>query len=342
MNEIITIENNLSKIKIGKINDVLERLIDDRHTVMVTDKKVHQLYKKFFENHNVIIIEDGEQNKNLKSVEQIYSELMTIRADKDSLLIGVGGGIVTDITGFVATTYMRGMQFGFIPTTLLSQVDAAIGGKNGINYEGYKNIVGTFNQPEFIAIDTSFLSTLSPRDIRSGMIEAFKCGIIQSSQLYTIFKENTFMEIAENKELLMDMIGRTIKAKLKIVSIDVNDKGKRKLLNLGHTIGHAIERSCDKYNHGEAVSIGISMISEISVKLGYLKPEIQAEIDKILEDNGMPTRTDLPIELIFNALKLDKKKSAGSINIVTIKDIGCCELNKMSFDNFATTLDIKL
>ncbi len=341
MDKYIDSDNSLSKIVFGDFKSKIEDIIDDRRVVFITDRVVYSLYKSLLNPYQLIVVPDGERNKSLVRVEQIFSELMTYGADRDTLIVGIGGGVISDLTGFAASTYMRGCSFGFVPTTLLAQVDASIGGKNGVNYEGYKNLIGTINQPEFILIDNMFLKSLPQREINSGMVEAFKSGIILSKELYNIFARNSFSDIVSNDELLQEVIGRTIDVKQRLVASDEHERGARKLLNLGHTIGHAIERSSDKYNHGEAVGIGISMIADISVKMGLLDGSKQHKIDDILLHNGMPTRTDLPVEIIFNALRLDKKRSAGSISIVVIKGIEQCELMRLSFDSVAQILNIK-
>ncbi len=335
-----SIKNRLSHIVIGDANSELDSFINNRHTIFVTDRNVYNHYANFFDSRSVIVLEAGEEHKNLDSVKYLYSELIKLKADRESLLVGVGGGVVTDITGFVASTYMRGANFGFIPTTLLAQVDASIGGKNGVNYENYKNMVGSFNQPEFIIIDTSFLNTLRERELFSGFIEALKCAIVGDSELFDIFETTSFKRCFSDKELLINIIKKTINIKLDIVSNDEKEGGKRKLLNLGHTLGHAIEHCSNNYNHGEAVAIGLSMIARVSLQLGYIDGDLCQRIDKILLDNGMPTQCDIPIKQLFSALLLDKKKSANSINIVIIKDIGYCDVNRQSFEAFSRILDV--
>ena len=329
------------RIIAGNLKDELRELIGDRRAIIITDSVVYQLYKKIIKEYKHIIINCGESNKTIDTLCQIYSELLTLNADRSSLIIGFGGGIVTDISGFAASTYMRGVDFGFIPSTLLSQVDASIGGKNGVNYEGYKNMIGVFAQPNFVLCDISLLSTLSDREFNAGTAEIIKMGIISDKSLFDIFYNNEVSDIRSNIELQSNIISRAISLKAEIVEKDEKEKGERRKLNLGHTIGHAIERSTNKYIHGEAVSIGISMIAEISTKLGYLSEEDKMKVDQALTNMNLPTKIDLPVELIFNGLKLDKKKDADSINLVVMKGLGECEVLKMSFEELEKILNVK-
>lgn len=333
--------DGFSRIIVGDIKAEFAKLIGDRRAIIITDKIVYPLYKKVINEYSHIVIECGEQNKSVDTLCQIYSELLTLSADRSTLIVGFGGGIVTDIAGFAAATYMRGLDFGFVATTLLSQVDASIGGKNGINYEGYKNMIGTFTQPSFVLCDPSMLATLPEREFKAGLAEVIKMGIIRDKELFDIFYNHSFADIFADTNLQKEIISRAIGIKSAIVSEDEKEAGERKKLNLGHTIGHAIERSTDIYIHGEAVAIGLSMIAEISSKLGYLSDEERAKVDQALVNMNLPIKSNVPMELIFNALRLDKKKETNNINLVIMRGIGHCDILKLSFDELAKILQLK-
>ena len=206
-------------------------------------------------------------------MQNIYARLMEIGADRSTLLVGIGGGIVTDITGFVATTYMRGMDFGFVATTLLAQVDASVGGKNGVNILNYKNMVGTFAQPSFVISDVAFLRTLPHRELHAGMGEVVKMAIIGDEELFNFIEENISASCYTNIDTMQRIVLDSIRLKADIVDRDECEKGIRRVLNLGHTIAHAIEKCTHKLNHGEAVAVGISKISHISNAMGILSNE---------------------------------------------------------------------
>lgn len=333
--------NGFSRIIVGDAKAELAALIGDRKAIIITDKIVYPLFKKIINEYAHIVVNCGEQHKTIDTLCQIYSELLTLSADRTTLIVGFGGGIVTDIAGFAASTYMRGLDFGFVATTLLSQVDASIGGKNGINYEGYKNMIGTFTQPSFVLCDPSMLSSLPEREFRAGLAEVIKMGIIRDKSLFDLFYTRTLSEVIADLNLQKDFISRAISIKAELVGEDEKEEGVRKKLNLGHTIGHAIERSTDKYIHGEAVAIGMSMIAEISWKLGYLPDSERAKVDQVLTNMNLPIKTDVPMELIFNALRLDKKKETNNINLVIMRGIGDCEMLKLSFEELAKVLNLK-
>lgn len=333
--------DGFSRIIIGDVKAELGALIGDRRAIIITDKIVYPLFKKIINEYGHIVINCGEQHKTIDTLCQIYSELLTLSADRSTLIVGFGGGIVTDIAGYAASTYMRGLDFGFVATTLLSQVDASIGGKNGINYEGYKNMIGTFTQPSFVLCDPSLLSSLPEREFRAGLAEVIKMGIIQDKSLFDVFYNHSLADIITDQSIQKNIISRAISIKAELVSEDEKEDGVRKKLNLGHTIGHAIERSTDKYIHGEAVAIGLSMIAEISAKLGYLPDSEREKVDQALLNMNLPIKSNVPMELIFNALRLDKKKETNNISIVIMRAIGDCDLLKISFDDLSKILGLK-
>lgn len=331
-------DSSYSKIVIGSVRESLALLQSDNTAIFITDSNVYPLYKDIIGKNNHIIIGTGEQNKTLDTVSDIFKELLRMGADRSSFIIGLGGGIVTDITGFAASTYMRGCRFGFIPTTLLSQVDASVGGKNGVNFERYKNMVGTFNQPDFVICAPELLSTLPEREIRGGMAEIIKMGLIGDEKLFETMVKARYEGIMNDKELLKRLIFRAIEMKAEIVGRDEKEQGERKKLNLGHTLAHAIEKSSTLFHHGEAVAIGLCMAAAVSQALGKITQEQQKEIERAITGLGLPTTCDIDKETLFEALKSDKKKEADAISFIVMNGIGNSEIIKLKFDDLYTIL----
>ncbi|MDD3108194.1 MAG: 3-dehydroquinate synthase, partial [Alistipes sp.] len=256
-----------SQIVIGEVIQSLEAYLPQGHKIIIiTDGNVHRRYQELINSYDHCLIGLGETIKTMATVEKLYEELLNLGADRSSFILGIGGGIVTDITGFVASTYMRGVRFGFVATTLLAQVDASVGGKNGVNYEGYKNMIGTFNQPDFVLCDLSMLRTLPEREFKAGLAEIIKSGLIADPELFALFEQHDLQAFHDDKALLSEAIQRAVTVKAKIVEQDERERGERRKLNLGHTFAHAIEKcgNGELFLHGEAVSIGTIMIARLS------------------------------------------------------------------------------
>ncbi|MCD8186915.1 MAG: 3-dehydroquinate synthase [Rikenellaceae bacterium] len=318
---------------IGQVIDQLENYLPKgKKIVVITDANVYKCYSILIDRFEKIIIEPGEQHKTLDTMGYIYSQLIALGADRETFILGFGGGIVTDITGFAASTYMRGVRFGFVATTLLAQVDASVGGKNGVNCDGYKNMVGTFNQPEFVLCDLSVLKTLPEREFRAGLSEIFKSGLIRDAGLFELFEQHTFDDFYQDENLLRQAITRAVKVKKAIVDADEKEHGQRKLLNLGHTLAHAIEKSTRRFEHGEAVAIGLVMIAGLSVKMGLLPAGVRDRIVRVVENMGLPADSGIPMETLFEALKSDKKKDADSVSLILLREVADCEIRKMNFE----------
>lgn len=317
-----------SIILVGDVVNRLESLTADRRVIVVTDQHLLDTYPELITRYPYIVIGCGESNKNLATVEHIHRELLALQADRTAYLVGIGGGIVTDITGFAASTYMRGVSFGFIATSLLAQVDASVGGKNGVNLDGYKNIIGTFSQPDFVLCDSSMLRTLPLRELRAGMSEALKCGIIGEKVLFDIFVEHTFDQIMESEKLLHEIVLRSVRFKANIVEQDEREGSLRKLLNLGHTFAHSVEKCTTKYIHGEAVAIGIAIIARLSNTDIHTYTQIITALEKL----SLPTSVDIEFERLLEVAKSDKKRSGDSIELIIIEKIGQCKIQKMAID----------
>ena len=237
-----------SEIFVGSVGELLPRLLPKRRVVVVSDTNLDRYYHSLINRFDHILIGLGETSKTLQTLDMIYRRFIELGVDRSTFILGIGGGIVTDVAGFAASTYMRGLEFGFISTSLLGQVDASVGGKNGVNVDGYKNMVGTFTQPRFVICDVNMLSTLSLREFRSGLAEVIKSGVIADGELVAMLEQADFATLQHNTELLQEMVYRAIKVKADIVERDERESGDRRKLNLGHTLAHAIEKSSSKMN----------------------------------------------------------------------------------------------
>lgn len=288
---------------------------------IITDSNVKAIYGRHFSDYNVIELKPGEDSKSLKTIENIYQQLLDFKLDRHGLIIGIGGGVVCDITGFVASTYLRGVRFGFVASSLLAQVDAAIGGKNGVNLLSFKNVIGTITQPEFVICDPTMLNTLPENEYICGLAEIVKSALVGNKELFNILESNIDTIINKDKSVLYKIIQETIKFKVSIVEQDEKDKGIRQILNLGHTFAHAIE-SKTGMSHGEAVSIGICKSAELSVKMGLLNDTEFDKIKVLINKFNLPIEMKLSFAEILPALTKDKKRVDDMINFILLKSIG--------------------
>ena len=300
---------------------------------VVYDRNVEDYALKIAGSKPSLAIDATEENKTMDTVLKIDRWLLNSGADRKSLLLAIGGGITTDIAGFAASIYKRGIRYANIPTTLLAQVDAATGGKTGVNLDSYKNMLGAFQLPEFVHIDTDILRTLPKRELLSGAAEMLKIFIIDDRDSYY----NTLKVLSEGADpaALEPLVKKAAKIKWKMVKRDLRDEGRRMVLNLGHTYGHAVEwwqRShavADPYTHGEAVAIGIATAARKSEEQGIAKPGLAAKIKADLEYCGLPTELPCPEEDLNAAIENDKKAFGGKLNFVFIKDIGSVVVKKI-------------
>ena len=315
------------------INYLTKHIPQNSGVFVIIDKNVTEYFPNN-RNFHLIPIDAKECNKSLKYIYGIYEALMEFGADRDCFIIGVGGGVTTDITGFVASTYKRGVRFGFVPTTLLAQIDAAIGGKNGVNFSGYKNMIGTINQPEWIYLTSAFLKSLDERVFREGIAEMLKTFMIfdkesyyQALALASVYKNNKPAGWQEKE--LKRLIALCGEMKMRLVAEDEKDRGKRRLLNLGHTFAHAIEAAVasgttEVYSvlHGEAVSIGMVIAAKVAEKLSLCTEKFVNEFRNDLIMASLPVSCPASAAQLFSAIKADKKRSGESISLVLPKSIG--------------------
>ena len=302
--------------------------------IIITDSNVVAIYADEFPDAPVIVIGTGEKNKTGKTVDYIIERLIDLSADRHAYLVGIGGGIVCDITGYVASIYMRGISFGYVSTSLLSQIDASIGGKTGINFHGFKNLVGVFSQPDFVICDTAMLHTLPAGEIDNGLAEAIKHAIIQDDSYFSFIEEHVRQLRSLDRISIEHLVTRSIEIKTAIVTRDEKEKGERKKLNFGHTYGHAIE-SLTGIPHGHAVSIGMIKAAKLSVKLGYCNNELIARIEKLLKQFDLPIDTEFPNEALIETINKDKKRKNESVDFVFLKDIGEVEIHPVTIESLA-------
>ncbi|HDR67803.1 MAG TPA: 3-dehydroquinate synthase [Bacteroidaceae bacterium] len=305
--------------------------------VLLIDENVMRLHYEKFHSFRMIPIPQGEDYKNLKTAEKIYRELVHLEADRSSVIVAVGGGLTTDIAGFVASTYMRGIRFGFLPTTLLAQVDAGIGGKNGVNLDGYKNMIGVIKQPDFIWCDYTMLETLEDREYRAGIAEIIKYGAIRDRGLLNYMDIHMESLLVKNKPLLEEIITACIKIKADIVMKDELESGERRLLNFGHTVGHAIERNY-RLLHGEAISIGMVIAAELSSAKGMIPDAEKIYLHQVLEKSGLPVSIGFDAKTIYETIRKDKKKEGTDIHFIFLRKLGEAVIGEISLDELKSML----
>ena len=307
-----------------------EYLSLDRKALVLTDSGVPKEYAQEIANQCkepfIYVIEQGENSKNFDNFKEILEFMAQNRFTRTDCVIAVGGGVCGDLAGFVAAAYMRGIDFYNVPTTLLSQVDSSIGGKVAIDLEKYKNTVGAFYQPKCVLIDPETLLTLDIRQIRAGLVESLKMATTSSIELFEIFENGDYLNDIE------DVILRSLLIKKGIVERDVNEKGERKILNFGHTIGHAIE-STTSLIHGEAVALGMLFVCS---------DEIRARLLTIIDEMGLPLDTQINKEDLYHFILRDKKADGNNITVTLVNKIGIAELHKLPIENIKDLIDPRI
>ncbi len=322
-----------SKVVIGESQKLLANYLSTKgRVIIISDLNIDRIYGEVLAPYEKILIGVGETIKTLQTVENICRQLIDLKADRSTFLLGVGGGIVSDITGFVAAIYMRGVSFGFVSTTLLSQVDAGVGGKNGVNFDGFKNMIGTFLQPEFVICDVSMLASLPEREFRAGIAEIIKTAIIANSELFKELELHSIESLRVNKALLSRVIFESVKIKASVVEKDEREAGERKKLNLGHTFAHAIEKGSSAMNHGEAVAVGMVIVANMAQRMGMLSSVDCNRIVKVIESYGFATESPVSMPKMIKSIAHDKKVSGDSVSLVLPTQIGNCEVKKMSIN----------
>lgn len=306
----------------------LRRIVSPAWAVLLTDENVYAAHKSKFSGWNTIVLKAGEEYKIQATVDSVIESLIGMEADRKTILVGVGGGVITDLTGYIASIYMRGIGFGFIPTSLLALVDASIGGKNGIDVGDHKNLVGIIHQPVFILQDPALLDTLPIREWENGFAEVIKHGCIKDPVLFSQLEKNSLVEFQKKKQL-SGLVKRNAMIKTRVVQRDEFESGERRILNFGHTLGHALETQYE-LSHGQAISIGMVAACRFSEKLaGFTQTE---RVVALLEKYNLPVYADFDKDKVFNVMKMDKKRERKQINYVLIGKIGKATIKTISIN----------
>ena len=304
----------------------LKKIVPQKTTVLITDEHLAAAHPKLFKGWNTIVLKAGEEYKVQATIDNIIQQLIAIHADRTWTLVGVGGGVVTDMTGYVASVFLRGISFGFVPTTLLAMVDAAIGGKNGIDVGVYKNMVGTINQPGFLLYDVALLKSLPENEWRNGFAEIIKHAAILDAAMFRELEKETLSHFQKRKPALQKLVQRNAAIKARVVKEDEFEKNKRRLLNFGHTLGHAIENQYDLM-HGEAVAIGMAFAAKLSAEM--LKFKGTDKLIHTIGQYGLPTATGYNKQKVFDILVSDKKREGEQMNFILLEKIGKAVVKKI-------------
>ena len=295
----------------------LAEVLSNRRFIVITQQSLVGRISKHFDTDSVIVTPDGEYQKNLQTFSQVINELANHKLDRNSVIVGIGGGATTDFAGFLAATYLRGIEWIGVPTSVAGMVDASIGGKTGLNLEAGKNLVGSFHSPIEVIIDLSWLASLSPRDVTAGLAESLKCGFIQDLGLLELFQQGY-------ERNLKEIIHRSIQVKADVVSSDFRESYGREVLNYGHTLGHAIEKHSDfNLRHGESIAIGMIFAAEIAHFLGTLSDDEVRLHYRLVADLGLPITylKDAWAPLLLHMAN-DKKRKSSAVRFVTLAGLG--------------------
>jgi 3-dehydroquinate synthase len=319
---------------IGEVGEAVRALGDPGPVILVTNPTVAAIYATGVRDSleasgltaSQVEIPDGERHKTFSAVERIHEAALGFGADRSAVVVALGGGVVGDVAGFAAATLFRGVRVVMLPTTLLAQVDSSVGGKTGVNRPEGKNLVGAFHQPSVVLADTATLSTLPPREYRAGMAEVVKYGIIRDPELFALLEERAASLGEADADALVEIVARSVAIKARVVEADEHEGGLRRVLNHGHTIGHAIEKVTryERYLHGEAVAIGMVCAARMSENLGYSEAAATARIESLLKSFGLETAIpdDLDRRAIVDAVAFDKKVRRDKVAFVVNEGIG--------------------
>jgi 3-dehydroquinate synthase len=335
--ELITSESN-SKIVFGFDWKRVSEMIPDENVIIITDDNVKALYNDGFPRFPVLSITPGEASKSLSTIEFLVEQMLTLGIDRNGFVLAIGGGVVCDIAGFVASVYMRGIRFGFVSTSLLSQVDASIGGKNGVNCMLSKNVIGVFNQPEFVICDETMLETLPETEYVSGLAELVKSAFIKDPGMIGEIEEGTRSILLRDKAVLREFIFRAVKIKSTIVESDLRESGLRKLLNFGHTFGHAAELEYG-IPHGIAVAWGMHSAIHYSYHRGYLKTTETERLNELIDNLGLLKGVSIDGKRISGHLTNDKKREGEEINFVFLSSPGNAFVEKVGISELKTFIE---
>lgn len=339
----IYIEYNL----LAKAGEIIAKTFSGKRIMIISDDNVYPLYGDILEKNlgasyecHHLVLPHGETTKSFRSLPEIYSAMLKAKISRSDAVIALGGGVIGDLAGFAAASFLRGVKLIQIPTSLLAQVDSSVGGKVAVDLPEGKNLVGAFYQPSVVLIDPLVLSTLDKRYINDGMGEVIKYGCIKDKELFQMLETHSSFDSLRGR--LEYIIERCVDIKRIVVERDEFDTGERMLLNFGHTLGHTIEQyyQYGRESHGEAVAIGMYQISLLAQMNGLTQRGVAARILDVLETYGLPCECDLPMSALTEAIKLDKKNLGGHLNIVLLRNIGDSYVHPASIDFFEKYNDL--
>jgi 3-dehydroquinate synthase len=315
--------------------ELLQALIPQRDVLLVSNAIVAPLYaarlKQALAGRRVleVIVPDGEQHKSLATASRVFDVMIANQLGRDAIVIALGGGVIGDLAGFVAACYQRGVDLVQVPSTLLADVDSSVGGKTAVNHPGGKNLIGAFHQPLAVIADTELLASLPERELRAGLAEIIKYGLIRDVAFFEWLEANLDALLARDAAALAHAIQRSCEIKAQIVSGDEREQGERALLNLGHTFGHAIEAASGyvEWLHGEAVAMGLVLAADLSRRMGQFEPAAQERLVALLRRAGLPVSApQLGAERAFDYMRIDKKVKGGRVRLVLLQGLGAAEL----------------
>lgn len=332
----------------NKFSEYIKKVYNGKKIFIITDSNVNKLYEEHYSdmfkdyNYDVFVMKAGEKNKTLNTVYKVYEKMVLCNIKRTDLVIALGGGVVGDLAGFVASTYLRGVNFVQIPTTIIAQVDSSVGGKVGVDLPYGKNLVGAFHQPKLVLIDEFFLNTLHNKYFYDGFGEIVKYGCIFDEKLFSKLENITVYSKNKNnlRKKLMDNIGEIIlkscEIKAKIIENDEKETGLRMILNFGHTIGHAIEQytGYSKYSHGECVAIGMMEIVKKGINKKITDVSSLKRIEALLKSLNLPIESNIELKELEEIMSRDKKSTEDGINFIFLKEIGRVEVIKMTITDF--------
>ena len=320
-----------SEILVGERWDAVSGLLPEKGVIIITDDNVSRLYGDKFPKIPVFSLSPGEESKKLKVIEYLAEQLLQAGIDRSGFVLAVGGGVVCDIAGFLASVYMRGIRCGYVSSTLLSQVDASTGGKNGVNLGGTKNMLGTIRQPEFVICDPGMLQTLPDQEYLSGLAELIKTAVIGDKELFDLIEKSFEKIMSRDTDLLAILVTKSVRFKGLVVSEDEKETGLRRILNFGHTFGHAIEMQ-KGVRHGFAIASGMVLATEFSFKRRYINLVEKERIIRLLERFKLLTELDLTGNQMEKLVLHDKKKTGTEIHFVFTQGVGKAIVEKVPVD----------
>jgi 3-dehydroquinate synthase len=332
------LEGGIVKTVLDAAFDNIQHFHPQEKIIILTDETIFALHEHKFTNYAVIKIDGTEKNKTQATIDSVIVQMLDIDIDKSFMLVGVGGGVVTDMAGYVASIYKRGIKLGLVPTTILGMTDAAIGGKNGVNVGLYKNMVGTTYRAQFVLYDFSFLETLPKAEWINGFAEIIKHACIKDAGMFDELAANNIDFYFENKKAIALLIEKNVTLKTAVVVNDEHETGERYLLNFGHTFGHAVE-NLYSLPHGHAVSIGMIMAAKVSEEINNFESASKEKLLQILQQYGLPVSLQIDKGQVLSSLKKDKKRAGDAINFVLLNSIGDGVVQKISFTQIESLLD---